>query len=66
MSSRTSPLPYSELVRDAKREILSRALEMCFGNVTLAAGLLGLQRTYLHRLIRELHVARPGRAGGAQ
>ncbi|PWU23506.1 MAG: hypothetical protein C5B48_08485 [Candidatus Rokuibacteriota bacterium] len=43
-----------------KRELIGRALEQARGNRTRAAELLGLQRTYLLRLMRELGVTAPG------
>ncbi len=43
---------YYQGVKDFKREFLLRTLEASNGNRTRAAKILGLQRTYLHRLIR--------------
>jgi DNA-binding NtrC family response regulator len=41
---------------DAKRRILRDALDRCDGNQTRAAEYLGLQRSYLNRLLKELDV----------
>jgi DNA-binding NtrC family response regulator len=43
-----------------KRQLVADALAVSGGNRTAAARALGLQRTYLHRLIRELGVADTG------
>ena len=53
---------YHSLVNTFKAELIKRALGATGGNRTHAARLLGLQRTYLLRLIRELGVDVP--AGG--
>jgi two-component system, NtrC family, nitrogen regulation response regulator NtrX len=47
------------LVADGKRDIIRQALDKAGGNVALAARDLGLQPTYLHRLIRNLAINRP-------
>jgi len=55
---------WHEEVRRFKRELLERVLVETGGNRTHAARQLGVQRTYLMRLIRDLDVlvaARPGR-----
>jgi transcriptional regulator with GAF, ATPase, and Fis domain len=39
-----------------RQEIIREALERSGGNVAQAARLLGLQPTYLHRLIRNLEI----------
>ena len=46
------------LVADRKRDIIRQALDKAGGNVAQAARDLGLQATYLHRLIRNLAVDR--------
>jgi hypothetical protein len=46
-------------VTDFKRRLLEQALRSAGGNRTHAARALGLQRTYLLRLIRDLGVAVP-------
>ncbi len=45
---------YHDAVRGFRRELLRHALGMTGGNRTRAAELLGLQRTYFMRLIRDL------------
>ena len=45
-------------VADGKRDIIRQALDKAGGNVARAARHLGLQPTYLHRLIRNLAVDR--------
>ena len=59
----TSPLPcpadYHDAVSQFKRRLIEMTLRESQGNRTHAARLLGLQRTYLLRLIRELRVAAP-------
>jgi len=49
-------LGYHESVEHYKREILRRALARAGGSQTRAAELLGLQRTYLARLIKQMGV----------
>lgn len=46
--------PFHKAVKNFKRRLIHSALEATQGNRTQAARLLGLQRTYLCRLIREL------------
>ena len=46
-------------VRGFRRRLLTAALEQAGGNRTYAARALGLQRTYVLRLIQELDVAVP-------
>jgi Nif-specific regulatory protein len=50
---------YHEAVAAFKREVLRHALTAHGGNRTRAARALGLQRTYLLRLIRDLHLNIP-------
>lgn len=53
----SSPGPFPKLVEGVtqyRRELVRRALEKTGGNQTEAAKLLGLQRTYLARMIRTL------------
>lgn len=63
-------LGYHGAVSDFKRRLIEATLHQAHGNRTHAARTLGLQRTYLLRLIRELQVAAPpppsrnGRARG--
>ena len=61
-----SPLPplessrgYHGAVSEFKRRLIEATLHRMSGNRTHAARVLGLQRTYLLRLIRELGVAAP-------
>ncbi|MBI4635690.1 MAG: hypothetical protein HY727_05015 [Candidatus Rokubacteria bacterium] len=51
--------PWHAEVRAFKRRLLTTALEGAGGNRTHAARALGLQRTYLLRLVRELEVTVP-------
>jgi Nif-specific regulatory protein len=45
---------YHFSVNEARRQIVMRSLEKTKGNMTQAAHLLGIQPTYLHRLVRNL------------
>lgn len=54
---------YHEAVQAFRREVLRAALRETGGHRTRAAALLGLQRTHLARLIRELEVDAPARDG---
>jgi Nif-specific regulatory protein len=45
---------YHAGVNEARRQIVLRALDKTKGNMTQAAHLLGIQPTYLHRLVRNL------------
>ena len=53
------PFGYHGAVSDFKRRLIEAALRDAAGNRTHAARVLGLQRTYLLRLMRELRVAAP-------
>jgi DNA-binding NtrC family response regulator len=53
------PVGYHGAVCDFKRRLIENALRAAAGNRTHAARVLGLQRTYLLRLIRELHIVAP-------
>ena len=53
------PVGYHGAVSDFKRRLNEATLHQASGNRTHAARALGLQRTYLLRLIRELGVAAP-------
>ena len=53
------PVGYHGAVSDFKRRLIESTLHQARGNRTHAARALGLQRTYLLRLIRELRVAAP-------
>ncbi len=48
--------PYHDAVRHAQRDVIRHALQNSGGNQAKAAELLGLQRTYLARLIKKLQV----------
>ncbi|MEW6682465.1 MAG: sigma-54 dependent transcriptional regulator [Nitrospirota bacterium] len=48
--------PYHDAVRQAQRDVIRHALQSSGGNQAKAAELLGLQRTYLARLIKKLQV----------
>jgi DNA-binding NtrC family response regulator len=50
---------YHGAVSDFKRRLIEATLHEARGNRTHAARVLGLQRTYLLRLIRDLGVAAP-------
>ena len=58
-SDGTRAASYHGAVWDFKRRLIEVALHQACGNRTHAARVLGLQRTYLLRLIRELGVAAP-------
>jgi DNA-binding NtrC family response regulator len=53
------PLGYHGAVWDFKRRLIEATLQQMSGNRTHTARVLGLQRTYLLRLIRELGVSAP-------
>ena len=57
--ARSEALSYHGAVSDFKRRLIETTLHQACGNRTHAARTLGLQRTYLLRLIRELQVAAP-------
>src|SRR2546421_3566329 len=48
--------PFHEAVERHKREVIRRALALASGSQTKAAELLGLQRTYLARLIKQMGI----------
>ena len=54
--SRPDSLAYREAMDASKRELIRRALSRTQGNRAAAAKLLGLQRTYLSRLIKSLRI----------
>jgi two-component system, NtrC family, response regulator HydG len=47
---------YHNSIRDAKRQVIQKAMEQSKGNYADAAKLLGIQRTYLHRVMRNLNL----------
>ena len=53
------PIGYHGAVSEFKRRLIEATLHQVRGNRTHAARALGLQRTYLLRLIRDLQVAAP-------
>lgn len=50
------PAMYHDAVKQAKRRIIQDALEQAGGHYVEAAALLGLNPTYLHRLIRNMNL----------
>ena len=48
------PIPFHEAVDDARRKIIADAIAKAGGNRAEAARILGLQRTYLYRLEKQL------------
>ena len=54
-----APLGFRGAVEEFKRRLIEAALRQTGGNRTRAAQCLGLQRTYLLRLIRDLCVSAP-------
>jgi transcriptional regulator with GAF, ATPase, and Fis domain len=48
--------PFHEGVRDSKRRLILEAIDRSGGNYAAAARLLGLNPTYLHRLLRNLQL----------
>jgi hypothetical protein len=54
-----APADYHGAVSEFKRRLIEATLHAASGNRTHAARRLGLQRTYLLRLMRELRVAAP-------
>jgi DNA-binding NtrC family response regulator len=49
-------LPYKEALVEFKRRLIAKALARADGNQTRAAESLGIQRTYLNRLVKELSI----------
>ncbi len=47
---------YHETVAEAKKQVITRAVEQAGGNYTEAAKLLGVHPNYLHRLIRNMNL----------
>jgi len=56
--SRPSRLPYREALEGFKKKLIQSTLDRAGGNQTRAAEMLGVQRTYLNRLIKELEIER--------
>ena len=59
------PVGFHGAVSDFKRRLIEATLTQLGGNRTRAARALGLQRTYLARLIRDLGLAGPPAAPAA-
>ncbi|MDT5296737.1 MAG: hypothetical protein QOJ76_3617 [Acidobacteriota bacterium] len=55
-ASRQPVTKYHEALREAKRQLILRALEQSAGSFTEAAHALGVHPNYLHRLIRNLNL----------
>ena len=55
--NRSDGLSYRKVIDSAKRELILRALDQSKGNRAAAARALGLQRTYLSRLIKTLRIS---------
>ncbi|MBI3937161.1 MAG: helix-turn-helix domain-containing protein [Betaproteobacteria bacterium] len=53
------PVSYFQLVRDCKRQLIEAALRESGGNRAEAARQLGIQRSHLYRLIRQLEIHSP-------
>ncbi len=45
---------YQDAILDAKRAVILKAVAQAKGNYADAAKILGVQRTYLHRVVRNL------------
>lgn len=61
-----APLGFRGAVEEFKRRLIEAALRQSGGNRTHAARGLGLQRTYLLRLIRDLAVSAPPPPNGSR
>ena len=59
LSPPARPVGYHGAVSEFKRRLIEATLYQVRGNRTHAARALGLQRTYLLRLIRDLRVSAP-------
>ncbi|MFH1143776.1 MAG: sigma-54 dependent transcriptional regulator [Candidatus Eisenbacteria bacterium] len=53
-------LPYREALAGFRQHLIRHALARAGGNQTRAAELLGVQRTYLNRMIKDLSISGPG------
>ena len=63
------PLPmgkYHDAVKQAKRDVILRALEQTRGVQIEAARLLDIHPVYLHRLIRKMNLKKTAQAGGLE
>jgi DNA-binding NtrC family response regulator len=57
MDSRSTPVSYHESIDEYRREVIVNALAQTQGNRAAAARLLGLQRSYLLRLMKSFHIS---------
>jgi DNA-binding NtrC family response regulator len=57
MDSRSTPVSYHESIDEYRREVIVNALTQTQGNRAAAARLLGLQRSYLLRLMKSFHIS---------
>jgi Nif-specific regulatory protein len=57
--ARVAVTRYHDALREAKKQLILRAIEQSGGSITEAARALGVHPNYLHRLIRNLNL-RPG------
>ena len=55
-SSRATDASFHDAVKEAKKDLIVRAVERAGGNYNAAARLLGLHPNYLHRLIKNLQI----------
>jgi len=55
-NSENKDKPFHKTMKNYKRYVIEDALKKSSGNQSKAARLLGLQRTYLARLIRQLNI----------
>jgi transcriptional regulator with GAF, ATPase, and Fis domain len=58
-ASGACPTKYHEAVKEAKKQLVLKALERAAGSYTEAAKLLGVHPNYLHRLVRNLGLRAP-------
>ncbi len=56
-STENKDKPFHDAMKNYKRYVIEDALKKSSGNQSKAAQLLGLQRTYLARLIRQLNIS---------
>jgi Nif-specific regulatory protein len=56
-NNRLTPQSYHESIDEYRREVIVNALAQAKGNRAAAARLLGLQRSYLLRLMKTFHIS---------
>jgi DNA-binding NtrC family response regulator len=56
VSGEAATMRFHDAVKQAKKDLILRAVEEARGNYNAAARLLGLHPNYLHRLIRNLQL----------